>query len=304
VSQTIELGPAQGCVTFGERDGAPRLSKYELVGPPAAPVVLVQGGISSDAHVCASARDPRPGWWHELVGVERPLDTRRVRVLALDWLDDAETLDEQVAATVAVLDALSIESCAVLGASLGGSLALAFAAAHPLRVTSVCALAAAHRSSARALLWRALQREALALGAEANDRERGLRLARGLALSSYVGEEGLESGWSCRGHGVVAWADAHAAAWSRGPAAREWERLSRWLDRVDIDPARVRARVLLVGFEGDLLVPAGLQAELAAGLGGAVEPCRIATLYGHDAFLRDTQRLAPHIARWCEQVLA
>jgi homoserine O-acetyltransferase len=303
VSGVLELGPAQGCVAF-EAAAGERIASFELVGPRGGPVVLVHGGISSDAHVCASAADPRPGWWSALVGDARAIDTRRVRVLSLDWLPDAESLDDQVAATAAVLDALAIERCAALGASLGGSLALALAAALPERVHAVCAIAAAHRSSARALLWRALQREALGLGELASDRARGLRLARALALSTYAGEAGLESGWARGGRGVVGWAAAHAEAWVRGPAARDWERRSRWLDRVDVDPRSVRASALLLGFDGDLLVPESLLAELAADLGGAGERRTLATLYGHDAFLRDVPCFAAAVERWCAAVAA
>ncbi|TAJ22053.1 MAG: hypothetical protein EPO68_03845, partial [Planctomycetota bacterium] len=101
MSAVVELGPAQGCVAYDAPAGE-RIASYELVGPSEGPVVLVHGGISSDAHVCASAADPRPGWWDALVGDGCAIDTREVRVLSLDWVPDAASLDEQVAATAAV----------------------------------------------------------------------------------------------------------------------------------------------------------------------------------------------------------
>lgn len=47
------------------------------------------------------------------------------------------TVDELVADLAALLDALSIDRCALVGNSFGGLLALAFAAAHPARVTAL-----------------------------------------------------------------------------------------------------------------------------------------------------------------------
>lgn len=302
MSAVVELGPAQGCVAYDTPAGE-RIASFELVGPSDGPLLLVHGGISADAHVCASAADPRPGWWDALVGEGRAIDTRRVRVLSLDWQAGARSLDEQVAATAAVLDALAIERCAALGASLGGSLALALAAALPERVHAVGAIAAAHRPHARAVLWRALQREALALGRACGDEAAGLRVARGLALSTYAGAAGLERGFAGRAHAIAEWAARHAEAWTRGSAAVHWSARAALLDSVEVAPALVRARALLVAFEGDELVPPALFDELARGLGGPVERCAIATEFGHDAFLRDVPRFGPRVARWCTEVL-
>src|SRR5688572_6331038 len=99
---------------------------YECVGPADAPVVLVAGGISADRHVAAHAADDTPGWWDALAGDGRALDTRRLRVLAIDWLGSDGTLDapldtaDQADAMAVVLDRLGIARLhAFVGASYG-----------------------------------------------------------------------------------------------------------------------------------------------------------------------------------------
>ena len=65
----------------------PALPRYEISGPDHAPLIVVLGGISATAHVTATPSDPTPGWWSEIVGRAKGIDTRRYRVLSIDYLD-------------------------------------------------------------------------------------------------------------------------------------------------------------------------------------------------------------------------
>ncbi|HEX7374364.1 MAG TPA: hypothetical protein VF277_05275, partial [Steroidobacteraceae bacterium] len=51
---------------------------YRLTGARGAPVVAVLGGISSGSNVCA-VRAGEFGWWDEMVGPGKSLDTDRYR---------------------------------------------------------------------------------------------------------------------------------------------------------------------------------------------------------------------------------
>ena len=113
---------------------------YDVVGPHGAPVVVVLGGISA-----AHAPTRRPGWWEGVVGPARAIDTTRFRVLGVDWLDGGRARRRaparassppttQADALVAALDAVGIARVhAVVGASYGGMVALAFAERYPER---------------------------------------------------------------------------------------------------------------------------------------------------------------------------
>ena len=66
--------------TEGEANGI----RYEIAGVAGGPVVAVLGGISATRHVTSSTSDQRRGWWDDVVGEDRAIDTRRFRVLSSD----------------------------------------------------------------------------------------------------------------------------------------------------------------------------------------------------------------------------
>ena len=58
---------------------------YRIAGAEGAPVVAVLGGISAGRNVF-KVRDGVPGWWDEIAGPGKALDTDRFRILGLDFL--------------------------------------------------------------------------------------------------------------------------------------------------------------------------------------------------------------------------
>ena len=48
--------------------------------------VLIFTGLSPSAHASASPADPAPGWWEEIVGPSRPIDTRKYFVICVNSL--------------------------------------------------------------------------------------------------------------------------------------------------------------------------------------------------------------------------
>jgi homoserine O-acetyltransferase len=140
---------------------------WELSGPPGAPVVAVLGGISANRHVTSTATSPEDGWWQLLVGSGAAVDTRRYRVLGIDWIVPREsvTTHEQAEALVGVLDLLQIDCLdAIVGASYGGMVALAFAARYPGRVRRLVLVSAAHEPHPMATAHRVIQRRIIRLG--------------------------------------------------------------------------------------------------------------------------------------------
>src|SRR3546814_5561421 len=73
-----------------------RSLRYEWLGDPALPVLLVAGGISAGRHVAASEALPQPGWWQGQVGDGLALDPVRHGLLAIDWLGADGTLDAPI----------------------------------------------------------------------------------------------------------------------------------------------------------------------------------------------------------------
>ena len=272
---------------------------YELIGPADAPVVLAAGGISAHRHVIASDTFPEPGWWQTQSGIG--LDTTRVRLLAIDWLGADGALDividsaDQADAIAAVLDALGIDKLAAfIGSSYGAMVGLQFAARYPQRVNKLVAISGAHRSHPYASAWRALQRQAVALGQLQCDASQGLALARQLAMLSYrtpaeFAERFTDAPTLAHGRVRVAAEDylEHcAASWVARTSPIAFLRLSESIDLHAIDPRTVTVPTTVVAIAEDRLVPLEDLFALAESLPHA-EIRVLRSKFGHDAFLTE-----------------
>ena len=301
-TRTLRVTP---CYGEGAVEAAVR---YLWVGAPGAPTIIVQGGISADRDVCASPDHLVAGWWEAQVGAGRAIDLDHVRVLAIDWLD-ADDLKapsvssaDQADALAALLDALGIVRVeAFVGASYGAMVGLAFAARHGDRLGRLVALAGAHRPHPLATAQRAVQRSIIKLGIEHGCTDDALALARQLALTTY--RSGEEIGRRFAGGAeyregrfqlpVEGWLEHHGRKFVARFDAGRYLALSESIDLHDVDPGAVRVPTSLIGFASDRLVPLADLCQLQQRLGAAASLEVIATPYGHDGFLKETERLAP-----------
>ncbi|MGI9344279.1 MAG: homoserine O-acetyltransferase MetX [Gammaproteobacteria bacterium] len=179
--------------------------------------VLIFTGLSPSAHASSSPDDPSPGWWEEVVGPCRPIDTRRYFVVCINSLGSCFgstgpastdsttgapyrltfpvlTLEDIAAAGKAVIDDLGIESLyAVVGPSMGGMTTLAFAAMYPGVARSLVLISTATRALPYAIALRSLQREMIRRDPDWCHGEYepgagpigGMRLARKLGMITY-----------------------------------------------------------------------------------------------------------------------
>lgn len=286
-----------------------------VAGPAAAPAVVVLGGISAGREVVDLSGGP--GWWG-LAGPERAIDPAAYRVIGVDWIAGrgdstrAEDLPEGVAtrltprdqatAIVAALDVLGIDRLhACVGASYGGMTALALAAACPRRVGRLVVLGAAHEPHPMATALRSLQREIVELGLANGAGRASLILARGLAMTTYRSAREFATRF-----------DSTPDAASRFPVEtylrERGERfaeaftpgaflvLSRSIDLQRVDPHAVRVPTTLIAFEPDAVAPAWQVRALSQQLGGRWTLKVLRSVYGHDAFLKETAALAPIVA--------
>lgn len=183
--------------------------------------ILIVHALTGDSHV---AGPPGPGhatagWWDDVVGPGKAIDTDRWFVVAPNMLggcqgttgpsshapDGSEwarrfpfiTIRDQVTAQAALSDALGIDHwAAVIGGSMGGMQALEWAVGHPGRLDRVAVLAAPALSSADEIASNALQLEAIRMdpayadgnyydAADGDGPHAGLALARRMALMNY-----------------------------------------------------------------------------------------------------------------------
>jgi homoserine O-acetyltransferase len=280
--------------------------RYELQGPVGAPVVFVAGGISAHRHLTASHVFPESGWLNELVAAGRALDPAQRQLLAFDFIGADGRLDapidsaDQADAIAKLLGALGIARLeAFIGYSYGALVGLQFAARHPERVKKLVAVSGAHRAHPYAAAWRALQRRAVTLGQLQCADAQGLSLARQFAMLSYrtpeeFGERFDSAPEIVNGRVRVAaedYLDAAGAQYVARTPVIAYVRLSESIDLHRVDPADVRVPTLVVAVEGDRLVPLSDSVALVEGLGTLGQLRVLRSPYGHDAFLKETDRI-------------
>jgi homoserine O-acetyltransferase len=292
------------------------LPRFEGAGPDRAPLIVVLGGISATAHVTATPLDPTPGWWNEVVGPSKGIDTTRYRVLSMDFLDGGRaangrpartvTTHDQADAVARVLDALDIAQVhAFVGASYGGMVGLAFAERYPERLGRLVAISAPHEAHPMTTALRALQRNIVKLGLESGRVRESLALARGLAMTTYrsareFGERFSTTPVACTADDatfdveryLARHGERFAARWS----AERFIALSLSGDLHRVDPARIRVPTVVVAAEGDAIVPEHQLAQLAASIAAPTRLVRLPSTRGHDAFLTEPDTLGGILA--------
>jgi len=183
--------------------------------------VLIFTGLSPSAHAASSPEDPAPGWWEDLIGPGRAIDTRRYFVICVNSLGSCfgstgpaspnpETgeiyrgtfpvlsLEDVARGGREVVRALGIEKLhATLGPSMGGMTALAFEILFPGLSEGMVVISSGSRSLAFSTALRSLQREMIRrdpnwLGGDYTPDAlpiSGMRLARKLGMITYRSAE-------------------------------------------------------------------------------------------------------------------
>jgi homoserine O-acetyltransferase len=292
---------------------------YRLAGARGAPVVAVLGGISAGRNVF-SLQPGAPGWWEDAIGPGRALDTDRFRVLGIDFLGGSHrstgpaqggtfpsiSAFDQARALVALMDVHGIERLqASLGASYGGMVTLALAQAYPGRVRHAVVLSAAHRTHPMSTAWRSVQRAIVRYALGHGEGARGLVLARALAMATYRSarefDERFPGAPEATPDGfrfpvetyLMARGESYAAVYK--PEA--FVCLSESIDLHRVEPEAIRVPTTLLGVQEDQLVPLSDMRDLRDRHGGNCSLVEISSIYGHDAFLKETEVLRDLLAR-------
>lgn len=290
---------------------------WRLAGKPAAPIVVALGGISAHRRVF-DTEEPRAGWWCEIAGPGRALDSTQVRILGIDYLggsgeSTAPTAGgvfpslssyDQAEALLQLLDHLKIARLrAIVGASYGGMVALAFAERYAGRVEQLLVISAADQAHPMSTAWRSVQRRALRFALSSGHPADGMELARALAMATYRSPEEFAARFSQAPRQIdgrfVFPVEEYLFARGRDYAARyrpeSFLCLSESIDLHAIDAGRVATPTTLVAVREDQLVPINDMRALAARLRCA-RLHELSSPHGHDTFLKDADALQPAFA--------
>lgn len=243
-------GPASGAWRAGDPPGRRRFAElgtiplevggeipdvtlaYETWGELAEDgrnAVLVLHALTGDSHVAGEPGPghPTPGWWDELIGPGKALDTDRWFVVAPNVLGGCQgstgpssiapdglpwasrfpwlTIRDQVVAEARLTDHLGIDTwAAVIGGSMGGMRVLEWAVMYPDRVRGIAPLAVSATATADQIGLQTIQMQAIRTDPNYRDGEYltalhddphaagptdGLTLARRIAHWSYRSRE-------------------------------------------------------------------------------------------------------------------
>lgn len=186
--------------------------------------VLICHALSGNHHVAGryTPEDKYPGWWDNLIGPGKPLDTNKFFVIGLNNLGGCHgssgpssvnpltdrpysatfpvvTVEDWVESQARLLDYLGIEQlAAVIGGSLGGMQALQWNIAYPERVRHAFVIASAPNLTAQNMAFNEVARQAIITDPEFFDGDyynhgtvprRGLRIARMLGHITYLSDD-------------------------------------------------------------------------------------------------------------------
>jgi homoserine O-acetyltransferase/O-succinyltransferase len=203
--------------------------RYETYGALNATrdnAILICHALSGDHH-CAgwhSATDKKPGWWNNLIGPGKAVDTRRFFVVCANVLGGCQgstgpsslnpatgrpygigfpfvTIRDMVRSQKLLLDYLGVaELHGVIGGSMGGMQALLFGVEYPRFTRRVLAMATTARESAQSIAFNEVGRQAIMQDPawlrgdyprEAGPRV-GLAIARMMAHITYVSDASMD----------------------------------------------------------------------------------------------------------------
>lgn len=322
------------------------VQRWGALSPARDNVVLVEHALTGDSHVTGPAgpEHPSPGWWSGMVGPGAPLDTDRWCVISTNVLGGCRgttgpgttapdgkawgsrfpliTVRDQVAAEVALLDALGIETlAAVTGGSMGGMRTLEWIITHPDRVRASLVLATCARATADQIGTQSTQIAAITADPDWQGGNyygtgripaTGLGIARRIAHLTYRTEHELdarfanhpqdgEDPWRGGRYSVEGYlehqADKLVARFDPGT----YVVLSEVMNRHDVGRGRggveaalasTPVKTIVAGVDSDRLYPLRLQQEIADALPGSDRLRVLVSRNGHDGFLTEAEAVA------------
>jgi homoserine O-acetyltransferase len=188
--------------------------------------ILICHALSGDAHVAGyhSPSDKKPGWWDNMVGPGKGIDTNKYFVICPNFLGGCAgttgpssinpatgrpygldfpivTIADMVKVQKLLLDRLGIKRLlAVIGGSIGGMQVLQWAIQYPDFVKAALPIATTAHLGAQSIAFDAVGRNAILADANSADGQygraeyspnRGLAIARMIGHITYLSEQGM-----------------------------------------------------------------------------------------------------------------
>ncbi len=187
--------------------------------------VFVAHALTGDQHAAGVSEDGCVGWWDEMIGPGKPLDTNQFFIICANILGSCYgttgpssinsktgkeyaldfpviTVRDMVKLEKILIDYLEIDQLlSVVGGSLGGMQALEWAISYPERVKSSIAIAATSKMSSQNMAFNEIGRFAILSDPhfyngnyydKPKTAEKGLAIARMIGHITYLSEESMD----------------------------------------------------------------------------------------------------------------
>ena len=199
---------------------------YGTLNADRSNAVLVCHALNASHHVAGTyeGQPKSAGWWDNMVGPGKPLDTDRFFVIGVNNLGSCfgstgpmhtnpdtgkpygaafpvVTVEDWVHAQARLADALGIQKfAAVMGGSLGGMQALAWSILYPARVGHCLVIASTPKLSAQNIAFNDVARQAILTDPDFHEGDfyahgvvpkRGLRVARMIGHITYLSDDDM-----------------------------------------------------------------------------------------------------------------
>ena len=201
---------------------------YGTLNADKSNAVLICHALNASHHVAGvyEGQDKSEGWWDNMIGPGKPVDTNRFFVIGVNNLGSCfgstgpmhknpqtgriygadfpvVTVEDWVNAQARLLDELGIHTlAAVMGGSLGGMQALSWSLQYPQRVKHAVVIASAPNLTAENIAFNEVARRAIVTDPDFHGGhfyehavvpERGLRIARMLGHITYLSDDVMNS---------------------------------------------------------------------------------------------------------------
>jgi homoserine O-acetyltransferase len=197
---------------------------YGTLNADRSNAVLICHALNASHHVAGVHAEGEVGWWDNMVGPGKPVDTNRFFVIGVNNLGSCfgstgpmsahpqtgqpygarypvETVEDRVNAQARVADRFGIQQfAAVMGGSLGGMQALAWSLMYPERVRHCVVVASTPKLSAQNIAFNEVARSAILSDPDFHGGDyyahgvkpkRGLRVARMIGHITYLSDEDM-----------------------------------------------------------------------------------------------------------------
>ncbi|MBS4099160.1 MAG: homoserine O-acetyltransferase [Sulfuricella sp.] len=197
---------------------------YGTLNATGSNAILICHALSGNHHVAGyhSEKDRKPGWWDNMIGPGKPVDTERFFVIGVNNLGGCHgstgpssidpltgrpygksfpvlTVDDWVETQARLADYLGIlQFAAVIGGSLGGMQVMHWSIAHPRRLRHALVIASAPKLTAQNIAFNDVARQAILTDPDFHGGDyyahgvvprRGLRIARMLGHITYLSDD-------------------------------------------------------------------------------------------------------------------